>query len=713
MRASPRVTRSTSRRRSPPPCATSSAATRSRRWRRRRGRRIRGRTDGGRRAAAGESARGGAVAATHAGRVRARDLRRVGRSHAQEADAGAVRPHAAQAAAAALRHRRRRAHGGDRRRLPRQHEAGGAEVRPRRVPPGCLGRARREHALRRDGLLRRGRREHARRAAWAARRGARARRQPRLLPGRAAAGLSGDRRRARQAAQRDRLDAADRREAVRARSRVGAAAHVAAARAFHRGGDLPDRPLPRQGDGAEHAGAAVRERHLRADLEPAVHRPRADHRRRVDRDRGAGRLLRGRGRDPRHLPESPATAARADRDGAADRLHRRVGAQREGEGASCVAHARAEVGRARPVRPRLHRGGGGAGVPRGEGCRRRLDDRDDRRRLAARPARLPELRRRHVGPAQRGRAPAARRPLLAAALSAPVDLESWTGEGVRLAEVETALGRLRAASTPEGAAPNMRTSVMTHLAWVPEEWLGQARAALAGMGERHPSRTILLVPDPDSGKDRIDALVSMECYAFPGVEGDVCSEVIELRLHGKRAKAPASIVEPLLISDLPVFLRWRGEPTWGSPELDQLVGVIDRLVVDSTEWDDLPYPYLHLTRLFDRAAVSDIAWARTSRWRALLASLWPDVADVGTLRVRGTHAQAYLLLGWLRSRLGRDDIVLEHAEAERLEGIDLDGEPAPFPPGDPPQPSDVLSDELDRFTRDPVYEAAVRAVATP
>ena len=37
-----------------------------------------------------------------------------------------------------------------------------------------------------------------------------------------------------------------------------------------------------------------------------------------------------RGRDPRHLPEPPAPARRADRDGAADRLHRRVGAEREG-----------------------------------------------------------------------------------------------------------------------------------------------------------------------------------------------------------------------------------------------------------------------------------------------------------------------------------------------------------------------------------------------
>jgi glucose-6-phosphate dehydrogenase assembly protein OpcA len=193
------------------------------------------------------------------------------------------------------------------------------------------------------------------------------------------------------------------------------------------------------------------------------------------------------------------------------------------------------------------------------------------------------------------------------------------------------------------------------------------------------------------------------------------TEVVELTLRGSRAKAPASIVEPLLVSDLPVFLRWRGDPPWGAPELEQLVDVIDRLIVDSTEWDDLPYPFRHLAELFPRCAASDIAWARTSRWREHLATLWPSIAEVGTVRVRGTAAQAWLLCGWLRSRLGRNDLALEHEPAERLEGVALDGEAVPLPPGEPPAPSDVLSDELECYTRDPVYEAAAlaaRAAAT-
>ncbi len=82
-------------------------------------------------------------------------------------------------------------------------------------------------------------------------------------------------------------------------------------------------------------------------------------------------------------------------------------------------------------------------------------------------------------------------------------------------------------------------------------------------------------------------------------------------------------------------------------------------------------------------SVSDIAWARTSRWRTILASLWPDIANVGTIRVHGTAAQAHLLAGWLRSRLDRPDIALEHVDAERLEGIDTRRRAGGVPAGRP------------------------------
>jgi hypothetical protein len=119
-----------------------------------------------------------------------------------------------------------------------------------------------------------------------------------------------------------------------------------------------------------------------------------------------------------------------------------------------------------------------------------------------------------------------------------------------------------------------------------------------------------------------------------------------------------------------------------------------------------------MPEVFDRIAVSDIAWARTSRWRPMLASLWPGIAEVKRIKVTGTEAQAQLLAGWLRSRLGRPEIALEHDPATKLVGVELDGQPAPFPPGDPPRPADLLSDELDKLSRDPVYEAAALAAVT-
>jgi Glucose-6-phosphate dehydrogenase subunit N-terminal domain/Glucose-6-phosphate dehydrogenase subunit C-terminal domain len=286
---------------------------------------------------------------------------------------------------------------------------------------------------------------------------------------------------------------------------------------------------------------------------------------------------------------------------------------------------------------------------------------------------------------------------------------SWFGEDVSLADVDAALARLRGEASKD--RPSMRTSVATHIAWVPADWVEQARAALAGMLERHPSRTILLIPERHADDNRIDARAEVERWDVPDTDRGLVTEVVELTLRGSRAEAPASIVEPLLISDLPVFVRWRGEPPWGAQELEQLVEVTDRLIVDSIEWDDVPSSYSQLAELFPRCAASDIAWARTSRWRSHLATLWPAIGDVRTVRVRGTAAQAWLLCGWLRSRLGRDDIALEHDPAEQLEGVALDGEAVPLPPGDPPAPSDVLSDELETFTPDPVYEAAVLAVA--
>ena len=125
------------------------------------------------------------------------------------------------------------------------------------------------------------------------------------------------------------------REAVRHRPGERARAQRARPPALRRRAGLPHRPLPRQGDRPEPAGVPVRQRDVRADLEPPLHRSRADHRGRDGRRRAARGVLRGRRRAARHGAEPHDAAPRAGGDGAADRVHRRERARSQDGRAAC------------------------------------------------------------------------------------------------------------------------------------------------------------------------------------------------------------------------------------------------------------------------------------------------------------------------------------------------------------------------------------------
>ena len=271
---------------------------------------------------------------------------------------------------------------------------------------------------------------------------------------------------------------------------------------------------------------------------------------------------------------------------------------------------------------------------------------------------------------------------------ASVAVEGWADDCATIAEIEEALAELRL-RVGNGGVPDLRTSVLTHMAWVPAEWQTAATQTLAGLGAGHPSRTLLLFPEPDEA-DRLAARVFLECHPLEGDARQLCNEVVELRLGGPRAEAPASLAIPLLLPDLPVFLRWRGRPPFRTEQFAQMISITDRLVVDSAEWPDIPGAYTELEEFFDVVAVSDIAWRRTEPWREALARSWPDLPD----RVAGSHAETALLAGWLKSRAG-----IELAR-DRADEIPYAGEV---------NASGLLSEELNVFARDPIYEAAARA----
>jgi hypothetical protein len=270
---------------------------------------------------------------------------------------------------------------------------------------------------------------------------------------------------------------------------------------------------------------------------------------------------------------------------------------------------------------------------------------------------------------------------------ASVAIEAWADDCATIEEIEDALAELRL-RVGHGGAPDLRTSVLTHMAWVPQEWQAAATETLAGLGEQHPSRTLLLFPQPEEG-DRLAAKVFLECHPLEGESRQLCNEVVELGLGGPRAEAPASVAMPLLLPDLPVFLRWRGRPAFRTEQFRQMLAIVDRLIVDSAEWPDVPGAYAELEEFFETAAVSDIAWRRTLPWREALARGWPELPD----RIAGPPAETALLAGWLRSRAGID---VQRAPADDI------------PHGEELRPSDLLSEELDVFERDPVYEDAAK-----
>ena len=282
-------------------------------------------------------------------------------------------------------------------------------------------------------------------------------------------------------------------------------------------------------------------------------------------------------------------------------------------------------------------------------------------------------------------------------------------ENVTVRAIEHELGRLGVAAADPGQSVN-RTRVMTHMAWVPPEWEPAARAVLDNLGERHPSRTIILFPDPSCERDALDAEVDLRCFDYGGPGRSVCSEVVAVWLRGRAARAPASVAQPLLAWDLPAFLRWRGALPFGAPELEQLVDVADRLIVDSTEWPDPEAAFAELPTLFDRIVVSDIAWARLEPWRRALAALWPATAGVERLSIVGPTAEGLLLQRWLATRLERM-IGLDQEPSNSLECVEADDRPIDPSGADLQTPSDLLSNQLEIYGPDPVYEAAVRGVS--
>jgi glucose-6-phosphate dehydrogenase assembly protein OpcA len=130
-------------------------------------------------------------------------------------------------------------------------------------------------------------------------------------------------------------------------------------------------------------------------------------------------------------------------------------------------------------------------------------------------------------------------------------------------------------------------------------------------------------------------------------------------LDGLRPQYLNNAVAALRLSSLPTVVWWRG----GQIEaLTGLAALSDRLVLDA---EDPREVWTLVESLAERTAVSDLRWARLTRWRALMAHFF-DIADVRAaaaafrvLRIEGSdHHAARLYAGWLASTLHWDKSVV-------------------------------------------------------
>lgn len=189
--------------------------------------------------------------------------------------------------------------------------------------------------------------------------------------------------------------------------------------------------------------------------------------------------------------------------------------------------------------------------------------------------------------------------------------------------------------------------------------------------EQTPSRAIILIADRDAGDAKLEAYVSTRCQVSAKGAKQVCGEQVTIEASGPVLESVSTAIEPLLVPDVPVFLWWKDIPHYEDKLFNRLVGMADRVVIDSLAFD---HPHEDLLRLAEIIRtrpqfmlVTDINWGRLTSWRSLLASFW-DVADyrarldqIDTVVAEydppdvahgEIAAQASLIVGWLASRLG-------------------------------------------------------------
>ncbi len=228
-----------------------------------------------------------------------------------------------------------------------------------------------------------------------------------------------------------------------------------------------------------------------------------------------------------------------------------------------------------------------------------------------------------------------------------------------LQSVERELARLR---MNDDGTLGLRASVLNLIVVVGEEAADEVARGISELANRHPSRSIILVSDPDD-ESSLDIRLSSFCSLRGGSGENVCSEQITVYAGGPPALHLESVAGPLLIPDLPTFLFY---PEGFPNSNDGVVRLADRVILDSSSSSSpgQPESFRRISSLIedpDTPAVGDIQWTALSPWRALAGELFSSpersaslggVREVEVMHTAGGESRAMLFAGWLASSLG-------------------------------------------------------------
>ncbi len=202
---------------------------------------------------------------------------------------------------------------------------------------------------------------------------------------------------------------------------------------------------------------------------------------------------------------------------------------------------------------------------------------------------------------------------------------------------------------------------------------------VAEVTRQNPCRAIIMVLEPQAAPSGLEAWVSAHCHLPVAGEKQVCSEQITIRARGEAGQGLASVVLPLTVSELPIFLWWRAGDFSLPPYFDEILRVTQHVIVDTARFSPGAAHLQDLAawlRKF-RIQLTDLNWSRITPWRELIAQCFdsPDrrpyldrLSEVrieyeqGSARLVTQRAQGLLLTGWLASRLGWEFLKSEKRE---------------------------------------------------